>query len=215
MKLQDIDLARLLPAFMQRDGSNLALAAAASDTLRRLARDIAKLSTWDALHLLSTEELDALATELNVPWYDKAFSDTQKRALLLHSDQVHRRLGTVKAVRDTVASVFGEASIEEFHQYGGRPHHFRINVAHAATLSAENEAKLLRMLGHVKRKSQWLDSIYADTLAAMPLAIGIGVTFQTVIHPCIDTWQDNTFDAPLGIGQDISTHTSEQTAITT
>lgn len=214
MKLQNLELERLLPAFMQRDAGNRALAAAASGALRQLAREIAKLSTWDALHLLSTGELDALAEELNVPWYDKAFSDEQKRALLLNSDQVHRRLGTVKAVRDTVASVFGEAGIEEFHQYGGLPHHFRINVANAATLSAENEAKLLRMLGHVKRKSQWLDSIYADTLASLPLNFGIGVSFQTVIHPCIDTWQDNTFAASLGIGQSLSSRTSEQSTIT-
>ncbi len=214
MKLQDIDLARLLPAFMQRDEGNLALAAAASDALRLLAKEISKLSTWDALGLLATEELDALAEELNVLWYDKAFTDAQKRALLLASDQVYRRLGTVKAVRDVVSSVFGEASIEEFYAYGGRPHYFRINVANAATLSAENEAKLLRMLEHVKRKSQWLDSIYADTLAALPLNLGVGVSFQTVIYPDIATWQDNTFAAPLGIGQSLSSRMSEQSTIT-
>jgi len=214
MKLQDIDLERLLPAFMRRDEGNLALASAASDALRLLAREISKLSTWDALGMLATEELDALAEELHVLWYDKAFSDDQKRALLLASDQVYRRLGTVKAVRDVVTSVFGEATIEEFYQYGGRPHYFRINVANAATLSAENEAKLLRMLEHVKRKSQWLDSIYADTIAALPLNIGLGVSFQTVIYPDIATWQDNTFAATLGIGQDLSTHTNEQSTIT-
>lgn len=214
MKLQDIQLEQLLPAFMRRDEGNLALAAEASDALRLLAKEIAKLSTWDALGLLPTDELDALAEELNVKWYDKAFTDTQKRALLLSSDQVYMRLGTVKAVRDVVTSVFGEATIEEFYSYGGRPHYFRINVANAATLSAENEAKLLRMLEHVKRKSQWLDSIYADTVATLPLRIGVGVSFQTVIYPCIDTWQDNTFAASLGIGQSIDTTSTEQSTIT-
>lgn len=209
MKLQDIQLEQLLPLFMREDSANLAAARVTSEALQVFAREIAKLSTFDALDLLNTAELDALATELNVLWYDKAFTDEQKRALLLQSDQVYMKLGTVQAAQDVITSVFGESSIEEFFTYDGRPHYFRIEVKAANQLSAENEAKLLRMLEKVKRKSQWLEKIYASTLANIPLNIGVAVGIQSTLTVHIDEWQDNAVDGSYNAGAAVETKHTE------
>lgn len=205
MKLQDIQLEQLLPLFMREDPANVAMACVASEALQVFASEILKLSTFDALDLLKTTELDALAEELNVLWYDKALTDEQKRVLLLQSDQVYMRLGTVQAAQDVITAVFGESNIEEFYQYGGRPHFFRIEVKAANALSAENEAKLLRMLDKVKRKSQWLDKIYTNTLGNLPLNIGLHTSFQRTATPRIDTWQDNAVSGMFNAGAAVET----------
>lgn len=173
MKLENIKIETLLPLFMRQDVFDVAVAEAANTALQTLAEEIAKLSTFDALEKLSTQELDELANELNVLWYNRDFSDGAKRKLLAESDLVYMRLGTVKAVSDALSSVFGKSTVEEFYSYeGGRPHYFRVRVENPCELSAANEVLILSMLDKVKRKSQWLESIYAETRVASPLFFG-------------------------------------------
>ena len=213
MKLEDIQIADILPAFMRLDKANVAMAETASQAIRLLSHEIRKLSTWDAISLLTDSELNTLADEVNCLWYDKSFTAEQKRILLMQSDQVYMRLGTVKACSDVISSVFGSAKIEQFYETVDLlPHYFQIYVTDAATLSAENEAKLLRMLNQVKRKSQWLKKIYADTIAKIELKIGIGVGFQKVIYPRVDTLQDNSFNPILSIAPSSQSNSSETTA---
>lgn len=192
MKLEEIKIEQLLPLFMRQDACNLAFAKVANEALRVLAKEIGKLSTFDALEQLNTAELDELAEELRVLWYDRDFSDDQKRALIANSDKVYMQLGTRAAVQQVVSDVFGVATVEEFWEGGLDPHYFQIQVEDAGKLSAENEAKLLRMLDFVKRKSQWLKMIYSNRLAALPLNIGFHVAFERTERPRIDKWQDNT-----------------------
>ncbi len=205
MKLEDIQLEHLLPLFMRQDKVACAISKVMSEALQVLAKEIRKLSTFDALDLLNTAELDALADELNVLWYDKAFTDEQKRVLLLQSDQVYMRLGTVQAVQDVVTAVFGESNVEEFFTYGGNPHYFRIEVKAANELSAEKEAKILRMLEIVKRKSQWLEKIYANTIGTLPLNVGFQVSFQRTAYPRVDQWQDNAVPGTFNAGAAVET----------
>lgn len=209
MKLQEIQLEHLLPLFMREDKANLAIARVASEAMQVFSKEIYKLSTFDALDLLSTAELDALAEELNVLWYDKDFSDEQKRVLLLQSDQVYMRLGTVQAAQDVITAVFGESTIEEFFTYDGNPHYFRIEVKAANQLSAENEAKLLRLLEKVKRKSQWLEKIYASTFSSIPLYAGVAVGIQGTISVLIDELQDNSVTAYYHAGAAVETKHTE------
>lgn len=209
MKLEEIDLEKLLPLFMRGDKCNQAIARAASEVLQVFAREIAKLSTFDALEKLNTAELDELADELNIAWYARDFTDEQKRALILNSDKVYMQLGTRAAVQQVVSDVFGAARIEEYWEAEISPHYFQIYAEDAGTLSAENEAKLLRLIDFVKRKSQWLKKIYSNTIANLPLNIGLHVAYQRTATPRIDTWQDNTTAGTINAGAAIETKHTE------
>ena len=213
MKLKDIQLEHLLPLFMQQDPANVAMAQVASEALQAIAQEVRKLSTFDALDLLNTQELDALADELRVLWYDKSLTDEQKRVLLLQSDHVYMKLGTVQAVQDVVTAIFGESKVEEFFSYGGNPHYFQIEVKAANELSAENEAKLLRMLSAVKRKSQWLEKIYANTIGTLPLNVGFQVSYQRTETPRVDQWQDNAVPGTFYAGAAIETKHTDSAAL--
>lgn len=205
MDIEQVNIETLLPLFMRADKSDQAIARAASEALQVFAREIAKLSTFDALEKLNAAELDEIAEELNILWYDSNFTDEQKRALILNSDKVYMQLGTRAAVQQVVTDIFGAATIEEFWEADTAPHYFQINAKNAGTLSAENEAKLRRILATVKRKSQWLKKIYSDTIASLPLNTGIHVAFQRTATPRIDQWQDNAVPGAYNAGAAVET----------
>lgn len=205
MDIEEVSIETLLPLFMREDKSNQAIARAASEALQVFAREIAKLSTFDALDKLNTAELDEIADELNILWYDRNFTDTQKRALILSSDKVYMRLGTRSAVQQVVSDIFGAATVEEFWQGEIAPHYFQIYAQNAGALSAENEARLLRILETVKRRSQWLKKIYSNTIASLPLNVGMNVAFQRTATPRIDQWQDNAEPGTINAGAAVET----------
>lgn len=200
MKLEDIDVSKLLPLFMRGDKDTVALSDVISETLQPLARQIAKLSTWGHLEDLTETELDALAVELRVLWYDKSLTIEQKRLLILNSDKVYMRLGTVSAVRDVISQIFGEATVEEWHEYGGSPHYFRINVTNVGGMSRENEAKLVATLETVKRKSQWLEKIINEIEASFEINIGCTIACSKHTYVKVWDWQDHVPATTLQAG---------------
>ena len=200
MKLESISVRDLLPIFMRRDDFDVALADALSKPLQVFARECRKLSTFDALQELSEAELDALAEELNVLWYDRASTLEQKRALIAQSDLVYMRLGTKAAVKSVVDTVFGEATVQEFWEYNGRPHYFRIRVQNIADLNDELEAKLIRLLDIVKRKSQWLQGIVAVIEAQVAVRAGVLISSHIDYTIHVDEWQNNLSTAGARAG---------------
>ena len=92
MKTKQTDMKKLLPLFMRDDQAVKAMAEAINDIMSHA--DPSKLRTWDQLDKMTHEELDALATELNVLWYNQAGTLAQKREQIRTSDDVWRTLGT-------------------------------------------------------------------------------------------------------------------------
>ena len=114
MKLTTLEFVRLLPQFMREDGAVKGLSAAMDQIVPELARSTATLSTWDHIDELNEAELDALAWELNILWYDTGATLDTKRALVKDSDLVYKRLGTKWAVENVINSYFGEGYVTEW-----------------------------------------------------------------------------------------------------
>jgi hypothetical protein len=70
VKLSDLEFVRLLPQFMREDPAVRGLAAGIDSIVPALAERLETLSTWDCLDKLPEAELDELAWELNIPWYN-------------------------------------------------------------------------------------------------------------------------------------------------
>lgn len=157
MKTGNIDVKKFLPLFMRDDEFNIALA----DVLNEIFNDIntSKLRTWDKLDELGHEELDALAWELNVLWYNKAGTLQAKREQIRTSDEVWRSLGTKYAVETVVSQLFVKGKVLEFWEAGLEPHHFSVEIYDPQALSPAGEKEFRRILEIVKRKSQVLDNI--------------------------------------------------------
>lgn len=158
MKLQELDMTKFIPLFMRDDECVKAMAAAINDIVSHI--DAAKLRTWDKLDQMDHAELDELAWELNVLWYNAAGSLRQKREQIRTSDDVWRTLGTRHAVETVISQLFVKGKLLEFWEYeGGQPHHFAVECYDPAVLTPDGEKEFRRILEIVKRKSQVLDWI--------------------------------------------------------
>ena len=158
MKLTELDINKFIPLFMRDDECVKAIAAGINDVVAHI--DTARLRTWDQLDKMDHAELDELAWELNVLWYNAAGTLAQKREQIRTSDDVWRTLGTRHAVEVVVSQLFIKGKVLEFWEYeGGQPHHFAIECYDPTVLTPDGEKEFRRVLELVKRKSQILDSI--------------------------------------------------------
>lgn len=181
MKLEQIDLLKLLPEFMRGDRANKGLAAGASAVLKDVAVKTKLLTTWSQIESMTDEQLDELAWELNIEWY-KSTADLQtKRAIIKNSDKVHAKLGTKWAVEQIITDAFGEGVVREWWEYGGEPYHFKVLSTNPGLVNEHHE-EFLEMLEIVKRKSAWLDAVIISLTGEMDLFAGMAthdVTFET------------------------------------
>lgn len=158
MKTDKIDMKKLVPFFMRDDNAVNAMAEAVNDVMSHYDAD--KLRTWDQLDKMTHEELDELAWELNVLWYNSAGTLAQKREQIKTSDDVWRTLGTRHAIETVISQLFVKGKLLEWWEYeGGKPHHFAVEVHDPSVVTPDGEREFRRILEIVKRKSQILDAI--------------------------------------------------------
>lgn len=174
MKLNNLEFIRLLPQFMRDDPAVQGLAAALDKVIPRLADAASKLSTWDRIDDLSEAELDELAWELNILWYDTGASIEVKRDLVKNSDRVYQHLGTKWAVENVANSYFGDCTIMEWFEYGGEPGRFRVYTSNPSVVNEKLE-DFLNVLNKVKRASSKLDGIFIMLTAEAPVSSGVAL----------------------------------------
>ena len=171
MKLTDVEFIKLLPQFMRSDKAVQGLAAGIDSIIPALAAQVEQLSTWDHIDTLSEKELDDLAWELNILWYDKGAAIDVKRNIVRDSDAVYKKLGTKWAVENVITTYFGEGYIEEWFQYGGDPGHFRVYSTNPS-LNESKFTEFLNLLSKVKRASTKLDGVFISLTGQMNLYAG-------------------------------------------
>lgn len=174
MKLSNLEFIKLLPAFMREDQAVQGLAAGVDSIVPGLVAEIEKLSTWDHIDSLSEAELDDLAWELNILWYDSGATIDVKRNIIRDSDKVYKKLGTKWAVENVINTYFGDGYIEEWFQYGGEPGRFRVYSSNP-TLNESKFVEFLSLLNKVKRASSQLDGVFIVLTGQMNLYAGVAL----------------------------------------
>jgi phage tail P2-like protein len=174
MKLSNIEFLKLIPQFMREDDAVRGLAAAIDKIVPGIAESVGKLSTWDRIDELSEKELDELAWELNIPWYDSAASLAIKREVVKNSDKVYKRIGTKWAVENIIKTYFGDGYILEWFEYDGEPGHFRVYSSNPS-LNNERLTEFLALLNKTKRASAKLDGISITLDAELVLSTGVAL----------------------------------------
>ena len=178
MRLNETEMVKLLPAWMQEDGSDKGIATGCDIISRDAYARLKLLSRWDKIDQLSDAELDEMAWELNIQWYDSTAPIAAKRAVIRNSDRVYAKLGTPYAVEQIVADYFGTGEVREWYQYGGQPHHFKV-LSDNPSLVNSNLDLFLKLLRTVKRRSSWLDAILICLTGEMFLYSGMAVRDHT------------------------------------
>lgn len=174
MKLSDIEFIKLLPQFMRNDDAVRGLAAGIDQIVPKLAGSISLLPTWNSIDYLSSDQLDELAWELNIPWYDTTATLDIKRDVIRNSDKVYKHIGTKWAVENIIKTYFGDGYIMEWFEYEGEPGHFQVYSSNPS-LNNERLTEFLDLLNKTKRASAKLDGITITLDAELVLAAGVAI----------------------------------------
>lgn len=158
MQFKDLEIRQLLPQWMQDDAFNTGLSKASDETLKQIYWKTPVLKKWNAIDQMSEAQLDALAWELNIPWYMSNADLDIKRKLVKESDLVHSKLGTDYAVNMVIQTYFGTGTVTPWYDYDGKPYHFRVSTTNVQK-AADNYLLFLDLLSKVKRASAVLDAL--------------------------------------------------------
>ena len=174
MDLKDVDILQLCPAFMRNDQTNKILAQGCNNIFQEWAQNAERLVVINQIDKLSSAELDQLARDTNVFWYDEKANIDVKRALIKNSPIVFNRLGTVWAVESVMNDYLPESELQEWFNYDGEPGMFRLVTNNTAILRTNFDI-FLKILASTKRHSQWLEAVILKLGQKLTLYPGFGI----------------------------------------
>jgi phage tail P2-like protein len=188
MRLDNVKTIQLLPAWMRDDEANIALAKACDSLFQSPATRIKTIRTWDQIDNLSNEELDEMAWELDIDWWQSAWSLERKRATVKIASKVKEKRGTKWAVEQLVAAAFGVGEVTEWFEYGGEPYYFKIRTN--ATLTEDGMATFLSMIERVKSARSHIEAIEVERTIEQPLFAGCAAR-QWMANVILDDFAEN------------------------
>lgn len=160
MKVSDLDFLRLLPAFMRDDEAAIALSKAMNKLISEPGSRIPSIRTWDEIDRMSEAELDELAWELDVDWYDSTgMSLEEKRETLKLAQQIKRKRGTKWAVERLIPAYFGEGYVMEWYEMYGTPYTFVALTTNTHT-DAHNFEKFVEAVKAAKNARSHLAGVF-------------------------------------------------------
>lgn len=179
MNLKDVDLIKLCPAFMREDKSNQVLANGINNIFHTWSENMDRLPVINQLDKLKEAELDQLASDRNIFWYDYKANISVKRVLIKNAKTVFNRLGTVWAVESVMNDYLPQSELKEWFEYEGNPGYFRLITDNTDILRTDIEV-FLNILLKIKRASVWLEDIILRLKQYLVLYPGIGVVERSV-----------------------------------
>lgn len=167
MSIFNPNMAKLLPKFMKTDETDVALSHAMDVLLAEPANRAKILRKWDQIDNMNDAQLDEMAWEFNIDWWDSSFSLETKRSVIRTCYRVHEKRGTKWAVEELITSAFGMGKVTEWFEYGGQPYWFKIQTN--ATLTKDGMLYFLNMIDKVKNARSHVEMIEVTRTIQQPL----------------------------------------------
>lgn len=176
INLYDGQITDLLQNSLKYNPETQAIAHAVLQEKRRIMDLVERTRLMSDVDSLEERILDYLAVELRTPAYEDSLPLDTKRTLIKGTLPFYAKLGTPAAVDWVISSIFKSGGIQEWFDYGGEPHHFRvtINVTGMTLISLEEIEGMRRMIYAVKRLTSWLDEMRFTLEASKPAVLHVG-----------------------------------------
>jgi len=160
ISLHDGQITDLLDNPMSRNPETIAIGYAIREEKRLIMQRADRTRTMSVIEQMPEKILDILAVELRTPAYRDTYPLETKKALVAGTLEFYAHLGTPAAVEEIVRTIFKGGDISEWYEYGGDPHHFRVDIAfQGEAITPKIMTELRRMINAIKRLSSWLDEI--------------------------------------------------------
>lgn len=161
ISLRDAKMTDALPQILAKEPWAQAMAYAVSNQLVRLLAYADGIMVLASIDKMPDTVLDALASELRLPYYDPTYSTTVKRELIRGGLQYWATVGTPESLTKILINIFGDAEIEEWFEYGGEPGYFRILTTNP-NVSGETLEQFRKTAQDVKRLSAWVEEVLVE-----------------------------------------------------
>lgn len=170
------DFSEFLPGALRHDPKMIALARTLTDQLLTVSGNMDNVLIYSRFEELPEDLVDILAYDMHVDWYDYSYPLQVKRDMVKNSVKVHKKMGTKYAMETALGSIWPKSEVEEWFNYGGEPHHFRVVCDVTEDRITASFAQLVKAIRMYKRLSSHLD----------------GIVYQTRIDCIIETHADYT-----------------------
>lgn len=110
----------------------------------------------DRINEMEEWELDYIAKELHVDYYDYTMSLENKKKACQESLIIHSSKGTVGGIKKVLNIFFENSSLEEWYQYKEEAGYFRVKIDGVVP---ENLNQIKERIENVKKKSQHLEKL--------------------------------------------------------
>lgn len=171
MRIHDLEFIKLLPVFMRKDPAVQALAQVMTDTLADPDDHLKGASTWNRIDILTDAELDELAWEFDIDWYDYSASHEIKVSQIKNALLIKKKRGTNWSVTQILADIWGWAYVREWYEFGGEPYTFEVVVKDQIT-TQEMFDKLIALIDKAKNVRSRLIRVYYSEEHNVAIEIG-------------------------------------------
>ncbi|MGN0163588.1 MAG: phage tail protein [Candidatus Ornithomonoglobus sp.] len=142
---------------------------------------------WGDIEHTTPVVLDAMAAELDAPFYTTDMPVEQKRSMIAAAFRYNSHIGTVSSIENLLAAAFGGGKVVEWFEYSGVPYHFKLTVESSPPLSITKAGYELvkKKLDSVKPKRAKLDEMIITRNADNSIYIGVEYvkTYKRFIVP--------------------------------
>ena len=166
LKMNDIystDFSDFLPGALRHDSKMIALARTLTEQLLTVSGSMDNVLIYSRFEELPEDLVDILAYDMHVDWYDYSYPLQVKRDMVKNSVKVHKKMGTKYAMETALGSIWPKSEVEEWFNYGGEPHHFRVVCDVTEDRITASLAQLVKAIRMYKRLSSHLDGIVYQT----------------------------------------------------
>lgn len=114
--------------------------------------------------------LDNLAVQLHVYGYKTEYSNALKVSLILQSIQWHQKIGTPWVIQQALATIFSNAQLFEWWQYGGLPYHFELVMTNVPT--GQQLSDMINVILELKNVRSYFDGFFTLLSSSGGLFVG-------------------------------------------
>lgn len=132
--VKDVEILDILPHTFKTD-EYTALSKAIAAMTALLYETMSSVLFWADIENASPELLDAMASELDAPFYSADMTIEQKRSVVAAAFEYNSRIGTVSSIEELLSAAFGNGVITEWFNYGGDPYYFKADIISRPPLS--------------------------------------------------------------------------------
>lgn len=159
----------LAPEFLKRNNKYATILRVLDKLfIKFITLNIEYIRYFERINTMKEEELDLLAEELDVDFYDFNLNIEDKRELCKIAFETQSIKGTPRAITNIIDVFYKKGNILEFVDYNGNPGNFKIELQGIA--NEEALKVMLDRVNYVKKHSQHLDGIRFKSTFEIPLS---------------------------------------------